>query len=1051
MTTKKAYPYTYTQKRGGKFVEFRDLKKIKNINSSYAQSVEVMKGKKVSPNRPSTLTLSNWKAGIPTGSSIQKVTIYYQHQKIPKTEGKYPNIGAPTIDVLYKGKSIVTPPKKAKNDSYKKGKAPTKNQKTEKITFNINCTVAQINSTDFQVMIDYPTNANDTDGYMRIYYVYMVITYKTANFGVSLKKSKGGYNHEEYDIRCTVSNKNPTGYNPKLLITSPPGFTYLPGKSKGTGKIRQIDTNTFEWTPKMSKRVKSNNYVIAFHVDVTYPSNQDFYDGVFRISENLNGHYAEHTAHITDRPKTLDDDTQQSKYYDDDTQSQGDVDSDPNKQTAEADYTVPVTINDEHIYLNWLPYEWYKQIIAAEGVPFEKVAAWNYNIYFASDIPVTWKIGTPDGNGHVDPNKIWNQGTGTGGIWQPFPYAQYANKGSICAVEIRCLRQCRANIQFKISMYMDVLNDAGTQTHQHIREGFAGGGLFEFVVTEEQKATLGLPYYTTVELTKEEKDRLCDGHNYTVQSYIRGNTVESIVRDYGENFRVIVFNNQIGTPITIRNIDEENNTNEIIEYDPTDYDALSYVEMYNNAEYKGTSPLTANVFESTECEFTYNEKYPLVIFITGDFISNPNIATLDFTEPCIIETDRYDGYETKGNYPGRINDLILNDGSSAEQTIPANDQSEDIIFSRFPLDEGYGTDKDLAIRGVGLEFNIEKTDTLMLAAKLKSDKGETGSRSVVIQDSDTNLDSTYNVEIGGLGDFWGFNTEDLVNLEDWQVELTSSNTLIDTEAFLNYGNVKLILYTETIEAQDVQTIINGDDIASYGVYLSDQKIPQGLNTDTNYLNANGTDLNEPSNQAIREKTIELTFAVNSCDVTTSTDMLRQVVQLLMTHRNEYNKPIPKRIEFSNYPDLFWEYILEDTFDAEIEISDYTVKAKLVVPAGTAYKKEPTVTNNMGFVQGITAVKPTITIKTTTEDTIEITEVKSEQTFNMGFTGDWENHLVEIDCENRIVWLKETEDDMDPINISRYVDINSDWFRLLGEYEFETSNCTLYTVEYTERW
>ena len=313
------------------------------------------------------------------------------------------------------------------------------------------------------------------------------------------------------------------------------------------------------------------------------------------------------------------------------------------------------------------------------------------------------------------------------------------------------------------------------------------------------------------------------------------------------------------------------------------------------------------------------------------------------------------------------------------------------------------------------------------------------------------MDSTYNIEIGGLGDFWGFNTEDLVNLEDWQVELTPNNTLIETDAYLNFGNVKLILYTETIEAQDVQTIINGDDIASYGVYLSDQKIPQGLNTDTNYLNANGTDLNEPSSQAIREKTIELTFAVNSCDVTTSTDMLRQVVQLLMTHRDEYNKPIPKRIEFSNYPDLFWEYILEDTFDADIEISDYTVKAKLVVPAGTAYKKEPTVTNNMGFVQGITAVKPTITIKTTTEDTIEITEVKSEQTFNMGFTGEWENHLVEIDCENRIVWLKETEDDMDPINISRYVDINSDWFRLLGEYEFETSNCTLYTVEYTERW
>lgn len=1023
MTTKKAYPYTYTQKRGGKFVEFRDLKKIKNINSSYAQSVEVMKGKKVSPNRPSTLTLSNWKAGIPTGSSIQKVTIYYQHQKIPKTEGKYPNIGAPTIDVLYKGKSIVTPPKKAKNDSYKKGKAPTKNQKTEKITFNINCTVAQINSTDFQVMIDYPTNANDTDGYMRIYYVYMVITYKTANFSVSLKKSKGGYNHEEYDVRCTVSNKNPTGYNPKLLITSPPGFTYLPGKSKGTGKIRQIDTNTFEWTPKMSKRVKSNNYVLAFNVDVTYPSNQDFYDGVFRISENLNGHYAEHTAHITDKPK-ISDETQKSKYHDDDTDTSGSEDTQGGTVETEADYIVPVQINND----DKLTMDYFYDIGTVD----------TFIVEFETDNPVDVEvigIGTsrPD-----DPRTLWE--FTVNGKYRPqnpkiWPTEYYGDMN--LKVILSSKRQERVNITWRLmGLYT-------TYADQHL--------VLDFVVTEEQKATLGLPYYTTVELTKEEKDRLCDGHNYTVQSYIRGNTIESIIRDYGENFRVIVFNNQIGTPITIRNIDEENNTNEIVEYDPTDYDALSYEEMYHNAEYKGTSPLLPNVFESTECEFTYNEKYPLVIFITGDFINNPNIATLDFTEPCIIETDRYDSYETKGNYPFRINDLILNDGSSAEQTIPANDQSEDIIFSRFPLDEGYGTDKDLAIRGVGLEFNIEKTDTLMLAAKLKSDKGETGSRSVVIQDSDINLDSTYNVEIGGLGDFWGFNTEDLVNLEDWQVELTPSNTLIDTEAFLNYGNVKLILYTETIEAQDVQTIINGDDIASYGVYLSDQKIPQGLNTDTSYLNANGTDLNEPSSQAIREKTIELTFAVNSCDVTTSTDMLRQVVQLLMTHRDEYNKPIPKRIEFSNYPDLYWEYILEDTFDAEIEISDYTVKAKLVVPAGTAYKKEPTVTNNKGFVQGITAVKPTITIKTTTEDTIEITEVKSEQTFNMGFTGDWENHLVEIDCENRIVWLKETEDDMDPINISRYVDINSDWFRLLGEYEFETSNCTLYTIEYTERW
>ena len=143
--------------------------------------------------------------------------------------------------------------------------------------------------------------------------------------------------------------------------------------------------------------------------------------------------------------------------------------------------------------------------------------------------------------------------------------------------------------------------------------------------------------------------------------------------------------------------------------------------------------------------------------------------------------------------------------------------------------------------------------------------------------------------------------------------------------------------------------------------------------------------------------------------------------------------------------------MEDTIDTDIDISDYNIKVKLVVPSGTAYKKESTVTNNIGFIQGITAVKPVIIIKPNDEDNIEVKETISDQTFNMGFTGDWENHLVEIDCSNRVVLLKEAEDDTDPINITRYVDISSDWFRLLGEYSFETSNCTLYSVEYIERW
>ena len=1025
MTTKKAYPYTYTQTHGTKECEFGHLERIKNINSSYAQSVGELKGKKGSPNKPSKIVLSNWKAGIPTGAMIQKITVYYCHQKIPKTQGKYPNIGAPTIDVLYNGKSIRKLTKKSPKT--RKGKAPTKDKKTEKITFNVDATVAQINSTNFQVSIDYPTNANTTDGYMRIYYVYVVVTYKPSNFSVSIKKSKGGYNKEEYRITAKVSNKNPTGYNPKLIITSPVGFTYVASRSKGNGKIKKIDANTFEWTPRMTKRTKSNSYDLSFNVNVLYPTGQDFYDGVFRISERLNGHNSSHTAHIKDRPKSQTD-TKKDEYHDDETDTSGTVDTDIETITPEdADYTVPVNINGESITLEWAKYQ---DIMDYVGEHFGQVM-------------VRFRITTED---YISYDLMYVSGTVYGEEWTDWVDLDRYSLTDI-NLELKGNYEALTHISYLIEIrYVKYENN---EFVTYTKQGFAGGGLFYFVVTEEQKIELGMPYCTVLELTKEEKDRLGDGHNYIVQSYMRINTEEEYIRDWMGNYRVIVFNNQIGTPIRIKENDDDNT--EVTEYDPTDYGALTINEMLDNAAYKGTSPINPNEFNNTECEFTYDEKYPLMIFICGDFLTIDNRAIVDFTDPAIIEADRYDAYEEKGNYPLLINDLIANDGSSAEITIPKNENSTDLIFSKWPLDDGYGTDEDIAIRGIGVEANIEKSDTMILYAKLKSPKGETGSRSIILSDNDTNVDSTNNVEIGGLGDFWNFNTEDLVDLEDWQVELTANNTLIDTDSYLNFGDIKLILYTETIDHQVIQTIVNGEDLASYGAFVTDLKIPQGLNTDTDYLNANGTDYNEPSVQAIREKTIELNIAVDHCDLQSATDMLRQITRLLVTQRDEYNKPIPKTISFSHYPDLEWEYIMEDTIDTDIEISDYEIKAKLIVPSGTAYKKESTVTNNVGYIQGITAVKPVIIIKPNDEDNIQVTETVSDQTFNMGFTGDWENHLVEIDCSNRIVLLKEAEDDTDPINITRYVDISSDWFRLLGEYSFETSNCTLYSVEYIERW
>ena len=102
------------------------------------------------------------------------------------------------------------------------------------------------------------------------------------------------------------------------------------------------------------------------------------------------------------------------------------------------------------------------------------------------------------------------------------------------------------------------------------------------------------------------------------------------------------------------------------------------------------------------------------------------------------------------------------------------------------------------------------------------------------------------------------------------------------------------------------------------------------------------------------------------------------------------------------------------------------------------------------MQGLAAVNPVITFSPMS-DTIEILESNSKQKFNMTYTGDWIGKIVEIDCEDRIAWLKENELDTNPINISSSVDMNVDWFRLHNEYNFETVGCAIRTVDYVERW
>jgi hypothetical protein len=502
----------------------------------------------------------------------------------------------------------------------------------------------------------------------------------------------------------------------------------------------------------------------------------------------------------------------------------------------------------------------------------------------------------------------------------------------------------------------------------------------------------------------------------------------------------IDFNQEEDTPLTE------------IETDSTDYNNLTISEIFTNAEYWSQSLAGLNTYNNIETEFTYNKNYPFYILITGDYPEgDPNNNNISFLEPCIIEEETYSERLTNGNYPTPIENTITNEDSSEIQ-IGAYNISDSIIFYNLPLDNDYGTNTERAIRGIELIGTIEQSDRLTLYAKLKNPQGESRQRSIIINDYDTNLDSNNQFHIGGNGDLWGYTTLDITNLEDWEIEFSISNNLEETESNINFKNIQLILYIETVQPQNITAYINGEDIRYYGVFLTNVIIPEGLQTDTAYLKVDGTDTNDAYRQNITSKEITLEFDLGEdCNLEANTLSRREFAKLLVNDRDEYNRPIPKKIEFSHYPDVYWEYIMEEAIEDKIEISSYTDgKVKLTIPAGTSYDKETTTTSNTGYVNGLATINPIVYVRPT-DEVVTVRETVTGQEFHIGYSGGWQNKILEIDCINKNVWLLENEEDTEPINLNKYVDWNSSWFRLKGEYNFTGVNCIVRTVEIRERW
>ena len=114
-----------------------------------------------------------------------------------------------------------------------------------------------------------------------------------------------------------------------------------------------------------------------------------------------------------------------------------------------------------------------------------------------------------------------------------------------------------------------------------------------------------------------------------------------------------------------------------------------------------------------------------------------------------------------------------------------------------------------------------------------------------------------------------------------------------------------------------------------------------------YLEIDGADRNDAYRQNIDKKEIEIKFNVLGCTIEETTEFLKMIGKLFSNQRDELNRPIPNQLELSHYPDEYWDVILEDPIDSDVENASYSSTLKLVVPDGTSYNTEDTVTSTIG--------------------------------------------------------------------------------------------------------
>lgn len=540
-----------------------------------------------------------------------------------------------------------------------------------------------------------------------------------------------------------------------------------------------------------------------------------------------------------------------------------------------------------------------------------------------------------------------------------------------------------------------------------------------FIVRPAELETLAYTYYRVPDAYL---DVMGDGAIYTAGTNAKATlyTDDYTINDYVRNLRLGIYN-----------------------FDP-DLITSNEEAFLNNVYWSKTIAGTNQTIQTVD--FTYDSNYPVFFVYSHMYLEDPvaSYTVYNFTDPYLVEKGIYSTSLGEGVRPAFFRparNMLDNDDYSTAYNF-ANSGTAQMLLDQWQ-DGGVLTNK-IAVRGVKVIFDYVTRYTTTFNAELFYDAHHTGNRSIYLEAG------SGTASIGSNSDKWNYTISDLTRyIKNMQLRFKAVNTTDNSPARVDVSNVRLIIYyINKATGGCTNFSVDGQRSEDLGIYLQERELNMGTENEESKYHVTGTDETIINRLNVVSKKIKLKIAVPNCTIKESMPQIHEIVEMFTNNREIYtNKPILKKLIFDDMPDEEFRFARIDSFDDEWKGATYYATITLEIPDGTTYSVSPIRTGGQGFVSTSIAIKPALYVKSKVDGSCIVTESYLNQYMEINDKNIEKGDYIIIDTNNRTVTI---DSKPDVGEITNSLSFESSWFRIKGNYNFESTTCDILYVEYNSR-